>query len=492
MKTSPSAPSGAKVLSIPDPGKGPQWETDTLPEAPAFTPRNFLRIVGPGAILLAGAMGGGEWLMGPTAVVQYGVSVFGIVTIAIVLQVFFNLEAIRYALYTGEPIYGGIMRLSPGPKFWGLTYCFLTILNLGWSALAASCASTLFSSLFGRLPGTGDGGVMYSLMIAVILGASGLLLFGTTVERMLESVSWIMIFFIFFFLFVVNLIFVPWWRWLATFSGFFQLGGLLGDVDWTLIGALAASSGAGGIPCLTISNWVRDKGFAMGARVGAIPGAFGSKVVSLSATGKVFQVTARNLPSWKRWLKYVYVDQVLLWAIGSFVGMFLSVNLAVAVIPAGSDVTGLAAGAYQAEYMARTLWSGFWFMALLNGFWILFSTQLANTDVLVRTIADIFWMKKNWTESSRQLNVRRLYYGILLIYTVWGIIAMGLAPPLTLFKIMGNVAAPIMVIGGIHLLLVNRKFLPRPLRPAWWRQMMIVLCILFYGTLATKSLLSLF
>ncbi len=177
---------------------------------------------------------------------------------------------------------------------------------------------------------------------------------------------------------------------------------------------------------------------------------------------------------------------------GSFAGMFLSVNLAAAVIPVGSNITGLAAGAYQAEYMACTLWSGFWFLALLNDFWILFSTHLANTDALVRTITDILWMQKSWSQTSRRPNVRRLYYQTLLIYTIWGIIAMGLAPPLTLFKIMGNVAAAIMVIGGTHLLLVNRKFLPLPLRPAPWRQMMIILCILFYAFLAMKSLLSLF
>ncbi len=73
MNTSPSAPLKTETTPIPGPGKGARWETDLLPEAPRFTPRNFLRMMGPGAILLAGAMGGGEWLMGPTTAVQYGV-----------------------------------------------------------------------------------------------------------------------------------------------------------------------------------------------------------------------------------------------------------------------------------------------------------------------------------------------------------------------------------------------------------------------------------
>jgi Mn2+/Fe2+ NRAMP family transporter len=464
-----------------DPGKGPSWESATLPEPPAFTPRNFLSMVGPGAILLAAAIGGGEWLMGPTAAIQYGTSIFGIATLAIILQIFFNLEATRYTLYTGEPIYGGIMRLSPGPAFWGPFYCVLALINLGWSALAASCAATLFSVFRGRIPADGDELAMYWLAILTVVVASSILAFGTTVERTLERASKIMVVFIFLFLFVANVIFVPWRHWLTTLVGFFQLNALGQKVDWMLLGALAASSGAGGISCLSISNLVRDKGFGMGARVGAIPAAFGKQVIGLSATGKVFALSSESLRNWKRWLQFVHVDQVLLWGTGAFLGMYLNVNLAVFVIPANSAVSGLAAGAYQAQYMASSLWSGFWFLALLNGFWILFSTQLANTDTVARTITDIVWLQTHWKNRSRVLNIRFLYFGILALYTVWGIIAVGLVPPLTLFKIMANLGAPVMILGGIHLLLVNRRFLPRALRPSLFRQFMILLCVLFYG-----------
>ena len=73
-----------------------------------------------------------------TNAVKYGTSIFLIATIAIVLQVIFNLEAIRYTLYTGEPIYGGIMRLKPGPRFWAAFYAFMGFFQLGWPALAGS------------------------------------------------------------------------------------------------------------------------------------------------------------------------------------------------------------------------------------------------------------------------------------------------------------------------------------------------------------------
>src|SRR5687767_328555 len=100
----------------PDPGEMDPWEVDELPAPPPFGFRNMLKVIGPGAIMAATSIGGGEWLVGPAAAVKYSSSIFLIVTVAIGLQVVFNLEAIRYTLYTGEPIYGGIMRLKPGPK----------------------------------------------------------------------------------------------------------------------------------------------------------------------------------------------------------------------------------------------------------------------------------------------------------------------------------------------------------------------------------------
>ena len=194
-------------------------------------------------------------------------------------------------------------------------------------------------------------------------------------------------------------------------------------------------------------------------------------MIGLSGTGKVFALTSESLSNWKRWLQFVHADQVLLWGTGAFLGMYLNVNLAVFVIPANSAVSGLAAGAYRAQYMTSSLWSGFWLLALLNGFWILFSTQLANTDTVARTITDIVWLQTHWKNRSRVINIRFLYFGILAVYTVWGVIAVGLVAPLTLFKIMANLGAPVMILGGIHLLLVNRRFLPPALRPSLIRQL---------------------
>ena len=137
-------------------GELPRWDVADLPAPPPFNARNLFKIIGPGAIMAATSIGGGEWLVGPAAAVKYSSAIFLIATIAILLQVLFNLEAIRYTLYTGEPIYGGIMRLKPGPKFWAAFYTVVGFFQLGWPALAGSAAATLLGAWMGRMPGAPD------------------------------------------------------------------------------------------------------------------------------------------------------------------------------------------------------------------------------------------------------------------------------------------------------------------------------------------------
>ncbi len=474
-------------------GELPPWEQDELPAPPPFNLRNLLRTIGPGAILLAGSIGGGEWLAGPTIAVKYGTAILWVATVGILLQLMLNLEGIRYTLYTGEPIIVGIMRLRPGSRFWAGSYLLATIVQLSVPALAAGCASVLFSAWVGRLAGeAGDAATLQWLTYGVILGTVAILLSGKTIERMLEVVSTIMVVLIFSFLFTVNFLFVSFEHWMETLAGFFYIGSIPAGVDLPLLATFAATAGSGGIGNLVITNWYRDKGMGMGAKVGSIASAFSASEIQLSPVGKVFTVTEESLNRWKAWWKYVTADQVWLWGLGCFVGMFLNVNLATAVIAQGTEMGDMAAGAFQAKYMSEQLWSGFWFLALLNGFWVLTSTHLSNTDTLIRTVTDIVWVATPHLREKQKMNVSKLYYGLLAAFTVLGMIAVNWGHALTLFKVLGIVACPIMAMSAAQILIVNTHLLPKPLRPAMWRRGGLVLCCLFYGTLSIALIINMF
>lgn len=461
----------------------PDWDTRELPAPPPFSVRNLFRVIGPGAILLATSIGGGEWLVGPAISVQYGRGLLWIATLAIVLQVLFNLEAVRYTLYTGEPITTGFMRLRPGPRFWAPFYALLCAAQLGFPALAAGSATTVFATFAGRMPGPEEGGTLALVTYGVIASAFILLLFGDTIERTLEYVSWTMVAYIFGFLVVVNVFFVPAGHWASTFRGFFSVGALPAGIDLTLVGALAASAASGGVGNLAISNWFRDKGFGMGAHTGAISSATSANVKSVAPTGSVFRVDGASMRRWRAWWKYVHADQVWLWAAGCFVGMFLNVNLATSVIPPGTDLAGIEAGAYQAEYMARNLWSGFWFLALLNGFWVMFSTHLGNTEILVRMVTDILWAGSPGVRGLVRNHARTLYYALFLLFTVWSSYVVGWGTAMVLMKWLANTAGFVLAVSSVQLLVVNAKLLPKELQAPLWRKAALAACAVAYGSL---------
>lgn len=489
MSHAPSRPAARRRNPL---GSLPDCEVSDLPAPPPYTLRNLLKIVGPGAILLAGSIGGGEWLIGPAVAAKYGAGLFWIATVAIGLQLLFNLEAVRYTLYSGEPALTGMLRIWPGSKLWAGLYILLAVLQLGVPALAASCAGVLISGWAGEQVAQPEPLVRLGVIYAVMFIAVGILLSGKSIERVLEKASWGMILFIFGFLVVVNVLYVPADHWRQTAAGFVSFGYLPEDFSFwtaaTLIGALAATSGSGGIGNLVISNWMRDKGFGMGAKVGAISGLFGESEVRLSRVGVVFPVTEQNLRHWRQWWKYVRADQIWLWAMGCFVGMFLNVNLATAIMPEGLELSGDAVGTYQAHYLAKHFWSGFWLLALLNGFWILFSTHLGNTDTLVRAITDILWVAGWDSPRLQRIYVSRLYFLILALLTLWGMFAVNWSDAMNLFKLLGNIAGLVLALGALHLLVVNRTLLPRALQPRWWQQAGLVACMLFYGFFATCSL----
>jgi len=477
-------------------GDLPPWTVADMPEPLPFNVPNLFRTIGPGAILLATSIGAGELLAGPANGVKYGLSVFWIATVAIVLQTLFNLEAIRYTLYTGEPILTGIMRLRPGSKVWGGLYSLLTIVQLGVPALAALCGPVVFAALMGRLAGDADRGLILGLSYLVMAMAVLLLSFGGTIERMLERLSWAMITYIFTFLIVANLMFVPLEHWRATFFGFFpthtiaqlltgqiSVASLMPNVqfnDLLLLGTLAATAGAGGIGNLTISNWVRDKGMGMGKLVGSIGTVLGTEEHTVAPTGVVFPITTENLRRWKTWWAYAKADQVWLWGLGSFIGIYLNVNLATQLIPAGMSLEGSNAATHQVQSMSL-VWSGFWYLALLNAFWILFSTHIGNTDVMVRTVTDMWWVASPKVRERSNGKISTLYYSILAAVTVWSCFAILSGEAMALFKFLGFIANLVLGVSAVQILIVNTTLLPKELRPSLWRRAALAGCALFYG-----------
>lgn len=498
MSTSASGPERNDVPPESASGLDP-WVRADLPAPPVPKGLGWLGAVGPGVIVLGLSIGSGEFLLGPATFVRHGLSLLWVTAVAVFLQTLFNLELMRYTVATGEPVFTGFMRTRPSAKAWALFYAALYFLQTGWPAWAATAAGAVFFLFAKRLATSADATSVYYIGVASFLLCVVALLFGRRIERTLELLNWVMVACILGSFLVLASIFVPIDTWLAATVGFVGFDATRGtfdlmpaDVDFILLAALAAYAGAGGVSNLTLSNWARDKGYGMSERAGYIPAAVGGKKVNLAHSGFIFAPTEEAMQRWRGWWRIVRADQWGVFFFGAMLGMALPALLYVTFLPRGTDIRGLgiaAALAMSIGEQAGPLLAG---MIAFLGAWVLLKTQLDNVDGMTRAVTDIIWTGSRRVRRWRGGDVRAVYYSVLVAITLWGMIALRLAPPIVLLQLGANVAGAVFVIASLHLLYINTTLLPPELRPSYPRRAGLVAMALFYGCFVTLSLSRLF
>ncbi|MCI0433209.1 MAG: Nramp family divalent metal transporter [Gemmatimonadetes bacterium] len=464
------------------------WQAAELPSPPV--PRRFawLGVVGPGVIVLGGSIGSGEFLLGPAAFVRYGLSLLWVTLVAAFLQTVLNTELMRYTIATGEPVFTGFMRTRPRSTFWAWFYAILYFLQVGWPGWAGAAAGAIWFLWARELAGPEQGGIVYAIGVATFMVCVAILLVGRRIERTLEILNWILVIAILSGFLVLAVLFVPGSNWLAGITGLAGYDAARGSfsfippgADFFLIGAFAAYSGAGGVINLTLSNWARDKGYGMSARVGYIPAVVGGRKVPLAHNGFTFTPDAEALHRWKGWWRIVRADQWGIYFTGALLGMFLPAILYVTFIETGTEIRGLGVAAALANAMVASAGPIFGGVVAMMGVWVLFKTQLDIVDGTTRAITDILWTGSRRIRAWRGGDVRVVYYAVLAVITVWGVIALGLAQPILLLQLGANMAGIVFVISSLHVLYINTKLLPPGIRPPLWRRIALVATSLFYG-----------
>lgn len=468
------------------------WQRADLPEPPMPKGLSWIGVCGPGVIVLGLSIGSGEFLLGPATFVKYGLSLLWVTVVAVFFQTIFNTELMRYTVATGEPVVTGFMRTRPGSTFWAWFYALLYFLQIGWPAWAATAAGAIFFLFAGRLAAPpADATAIYLIGVGTFLACVLLLLLGKRIARTLELLNWILVTVILGGFLALSLIYVPAGTWGAAFVGFFGYDTVRGvfnflpdNVDILLLGALVGYSGGGGVLNLTLSNWARDKGYGMGSLVGHIGGAVGGEKTRLADNGFMFEPGAENLRRWRGWWRIVRADQWGVFFVGAVLGMMLPALLYVTFLSAGTDIKGLAISAVLAESIGASAAPWLGVLVALLGAWILFKTQLDSVEGMTRAITDILWTGSTRVRAWRGGDTRAVYYCVLALVVVWGIIALKLAQPVVLLQIGANIAGVIFVISSLHLLYLNTRVLPPALRPPLWRRLALVGMALFYAFFA--------
>ncbi|WP_437229827.1 Nramp family divalent metal transporter [Planctomicrobium sp. SH661] len=508
----------------PYPGskKMPQWTTGTLGDAPHFGWRQLPMLLGPGLVLGAAAVGGGEWLTGPVVTAKYGGALLWLATLSILGQVFYNIEISRYTLYCGEPIFTGKFRTFPGPFFWPFLYLLLDFGSF-LPYLCSNAAVPLLAMYLGRLPDLKTDGLLLRIAGCGILLLTMLpLIFGGKVYSSLKYLMTGKLVLVMGFLMFLALGFSTWDTWREIAIGFVSFGTLpfqpatpdgpsqllnvpwmlwhgqtLPPLDLSLVGmitAMAAIAGNGGLTNTPISNFTRDQGWGMGKSVGAIPSIVGGRSIQLSHVGKVFQITADSLRSWYGWMRHVHREQILVWLPACFFGMALPSMLSMQFLPRGVLLKDqwLAAGMTAdgvAKAVGETMGPLFWGLTLFCGFLILTTSAIVTMDGALRRWIDVYWTASSHLRKLDTHWIGKLYFGSLCMYGLTALVLLNVAKPDRLLVWTTNLYNYALGFSCFHVLAINSLLLPKEIQPSWWRRAALSLAGTFFTCIAVITTL---
>ena len=201
----------------------PEWGKADLPEAKPLGWQNLRGFIGPGIVMCGIQLAGGEWLLGSEITARFGGGLMWIAGIAIVLQVFYNMECGRYALYCGEPVFTGFMRAKPGPKFW---ICIILLLNFGAfiPGLSTHGAAVLASMYLGHPAGETDRTLVIILSYLLLAIVSLPILVGGKIYNTIEKIMTLKVIVVLGFSLFVGIFFVSATNWGNVFGGFLKFG----------------------------------------------------------------------------------------------------------------------------------------------------------------------------------------------------------------------------------------------------------------------------
>ncbi|HEX2772182.1 MAG TPA: Nramp family divalent metal transporter, partial [Micromonosporaceae bacterium] len=259
------------------------------------------------------------------------------------------------------------------------------------------------------------------------------------------------------------------------------------ELGFALVLSALVFAGAGGGQNLVQSNWIRDKGYGMGAYVPRLVSPVtGKPEAAPDAPGYVFEPTTQNLDRWRRWWRLANQEQLYTFVLISFVTIVLMSTLAYSTVfgvpGLENKVTFLQA---EGERLKEVVggWFGvlFWAVGAIS----LFAAAMGIVDYTSRLAADVLK-----TSYLRRVSENRIYFGL-----VWGLVVLGVLillagfdQPLPLLVISACVGGLMMFIYAGLLLLINRRYLPGPIRPRGYRVAALVWAVALFGVFSALTI----
>lgn len=450
----------------------PALQNRDLPE-----PKHWSKAIGVGIVVMGLAMGTGELILWPHLVTKHGLGILWFALIGILSQYFINQEVARYTLATGESFFtasGRIFRwLVP---FW----FFSAILLYIWPGWASAIGTTL-TELFGF-----GSHIMWSraaLVMVLVLTFSGRVAYRMLERSLKVTVPTFFMLLVFISFYNLNGEII-----LQALKGVVSFGYFPEGIDINLLLGAVVFSGAGGMLNLCVGLWYRDKQNGMGQYAGRITNPITGKSEAVPATGYIFSDTRESMRKWRGWMRYMFVDQGIVFLFVGFITLLLlSVNAYAVLVPRGIVPEGLQIAVVQAHIFGEH-WGTFGYnIFLVMAFLMLFSVMWTVIDALTRMMSDMIYTNARVGPFAPKLSflnrysLGSLYYTIITGVVVLGMFILPWKQPLALLTISAVLGGLTMAIYVPLLIYVNNKHLPCHARPGITTNIAMTLAGLFYA-----------
>jgi hypothetical protein len=434
-------------------------------------PKNFLKLIGPGLVLIAMGLGSGEFVLWPYLATQFGLGILWGALVGILFQYFVSNETGRYTLITGNSVFTGFKKLS---KFFPAWFIVSTFLSFGWPGIIATGGEIL-----GRLLNISD----YKWLTILMLISIGLIFsFGGKVYSTLENIQKVFLLISIPIILLIAALVIQPETILEISKGligigqnylFFPAGIVLGQ----FLGAIAYS-GAGGNLILSHSFYIQDKKLGM-AFYGQ--GEINKKDNNLAKeVSHELQLNQENIKRFKKWFSVVAREQFFSFAV---IGLLTIILLAVISykllypLVASNDIEFIFLEASKLSLIAPVFGS----ILLILGVTFLYTTQLGVFESTSRIMSEnLHLASKYFAKIPRS----KLFFLFLWLQIVFGVIIafLNIATPLQILFLNTTFSAISMfILSGSILWLNTSNNIPKELRPGIFRKLMLLISFIFFG-----------
>jgi hypothetical protein len=466
---------GRVALEVPS-GQLPPVEYRDLPE-----PLPLGRIIGPGVLLAASAVGSGEFVLWPYIAAIAGLVGMWAAVVGVITQYFINMEVERYALATGESAVTGFTRLW---KPWGTIILVMAIIPLVWPGLAAGAATTLTFAL--------GGGNVALITVLQLLAIGIALTVSPVVYQAVEKIQLVMIALILAFLAAAVALGTEARAWGDLVTGLSGFGRVPEGVAPALFLSALAFAGSGGAGNLVLSNWIREKGLAMGSYIPKVVSPITGQEEAVPSLGYTFETTEENMRRWRGWWRVANREQLITFVLITIIGIVVLSVLSYSTVfgqEVGEDLSFIQnEGRALKDAVAPWFGTLFW----LGGTVILFSTNLGNLDIVGRITSDV--LKTSYLRESTFWSESKIYFAIVWTYILTGVAILfaGLEQPLILIILAGALTGLVMFVYSVLLIVLNRRALPDAIKVRGLRLVMMCWAVLLFGFFSVITIMDQF